>query len=305
MSAILDQRLTYTLKTFGSYTAGGRIAHVTEGEPVRVQFTRQASMDVDPRGHFAIEHAYVQYFVPANRNAQPPVLLVHGGGMSGSCWESTLDKRRGWLQQLLLRGYEVHVVDAMERGRAGFAPGHWEGEPFLRSMEEAWLLFRIGSAENFFNRIPFDKQRFPVDQLEGFARSFVPRWTSTTSLQVSALIAVLQRTGPSIVICHSQGGEIVFDAHNSNPELFAEIVALEPSNFPARAEVLSGTPTRILAGDYLDINPQWIERHSEWIKLCSEPGVELIGSDQLGRGNSHMLMLDNNSEIVLDYALQR
>ncbi len=69
------------------------MAHVTEGEPVRVQFTRQAGIDVDPRGHFAIEHAYVQYLVPTNKNHYPPVALVHGGGLSGSGWETTPNNR--------------------------------------------------------------------------------------------------------------------------------------------------------------------------------------------------------------------
>ncbi len=193
----------------------------------------------------------------------------------------------------------------MERGRAGFAPGHWEGGPLLRSMEEAWSLFRVGSAKRFSSRIPFDGQRFPIDQLEHFARSFVPRWTTTTNIQVNVLIAVLEHTGPAIVVCHSQGGELVFDAHSSNPNLFAEIIALEPSNYPETATCLAGTPTRILIGDYLDMNPQWMQRYSESVKLCSDSGVKLIGPDQYGNGNSHMLMMDSNSDDILDYALQR
>ncbi|MEM8554982.1 MAG: hypothetical protein AAGF71_09195 [Pseudomonadota bacterium] len=158
--------MVYSLQTFGSYTVGGRVAQVTEGDPYDVQFTRTASYTVDPHGHFAIEHAYVQFFVPEHRNGAPPVVLVHGGGMTGSCWDTTPDGRPGWLQGLIARGYEVHVVDNVERGRAGFAPGHWDGEPLLRSMEEAWHLFRIGPPEGFADRRAFAGQLFPVAHLE-------------------------------------------------------------------------------------------------------------------------------------------
>ena len=119
--------LTYHLKEFGSYTVGGRLHKVTTGIPKTVHFTRTASFEVDPRGHFAVEQAYVQYFIPENRNAEPPIVFVHGGGMSGSCWDKTPDGRPGWLHLALDRGYEVHVIDNVERGRAGFAPGLWGG----------------------------------------------------------------------------------------------------------------------------------------------------------------------------------
>ena len=204
--------MSYSLRDFGSYTAGGRVIEVTEGAPYTVQFTRSASFEVDPRGHFAVEHAYVQYFIPEARRDAPPVVLVHGGGMTGSCWETTPDGRKGWLHHLLQMGYEVHVVDAVERGRAGFAPGLWEGEPILRSLEEAWYLFRIGPKEAFARRQPFARQRFPVAKFESFCRSFVPRWLVKTPLQVSGLLAVLNSIGPATVNCHSQGAEVNLDA---------------------------------------------------------------------------------------------
>ena len=295
--------MTYRLRDFGSYTAGGHLHRVTEGEPRHVQFTRTASYEVDPRGHFAVEHAYVQYFVPEDRNTEPSVVLVHGGGMSGSCWETTPDGRPGWLHLLLRRGYEVHVVDNVERGRAGFAPGLWSGEPLLRSLEEAWVLFRIGPREGFATRTPFDGQRFPVARFDAFAQSFVPRWLTTTALQTDALLAVLERTGPATVICHSQGGEIVFDAHARRADAFAAIIAVEPSGFPETAQELCGTPLTLVAGDYLDVGLHWRTRHAAWQALARDPAVKMIGADRIGPGNTHMLMADGNSEAVLDHVL--
>ena len=295
--------MAYTLRQFGSYFVGGRVAEVTEGEPRTIQFTRTNSFEYDPKGHFAIEHAYVQFFEPEARNAKPPVVLVHGGGMSGSCWETTPDGRPGWLHLLLDRGYEVHVVDATERGRAGFAPAHFDGTPILRSMEEAWSLFRIGTKENFGLRRPFENQQFPVANFIEFAKCFVPRWLSTTPLQVNALISVLHRTGPAIVICHSQGGEIAFDAFAQEPQLFEAIIALEPSGNPAVGADFTQTPTHIVAGDFLDINQMWKDRRKVWQSLAAVEGVTFSGPERLGAGNSHMLMMDLNSDHVLDVVL--
>ena len=300
--------MTYRLRDFGSYTVGGRVMQVTEGTPRTVSFTRSASYEIDPRGHYAVEHAYVQYFIPVDRCPGPPVLLVHGGGLSGSCWETTPDGRPGWLHSLLARGYEVHVIDNVERGRSGFAPGFWEGEPVLRTLEEAWTLFRIGPPEGFATRTAYPGQLFPVESFDTFARSFVPRWLTTSPLQVSAIVAVLERIGPALVICHSQGGELTFDAHREAPQLFHGIVALEPSGLPNVARDLAGIPLALCIGDFLDTAPLWIERKRAWNALAEELAMvggaaTLLAQDDLGEGNSHLLMMDSNSELTLDQVL--
>ncbi len=297
--------MTYRLSDFGSYTAGGRTHEVTEGTPTAVQFTRMTESLVDPRGHFAVEHAYVQYFVPEERRPGPPVLLVHGGGLSGSCWDTTADGRPGWLQLLLADGYEVHVLDNAERGRSGFAPGLWEGDPILRSLEEAWTLFRIGSPEGFASRTPYPGQLFPVEAMEAFARTFVPRWLTTTPILTDAMVAVLRRLKRALVICHSQGGEITFDAYNLAPECFDGIIAIEPSGLPDNPTDLRSLPCVLATGDFLTIDRRWRERSDCWLDFVSDlerisaPIRHLTSENTFGPGNSHMLMTDTNSADVL------
>lgn len=303
--------MSYTLGDFGSYTVGGRLHHVREGEPREVQFTRAVSYRIDPRGSFAVEHAYVQYFVPKPRRPGPPVVLVHGGGMSGACWETTPDGRPGWLHLLLRRGYEVHVLDNTERGRAGFAPGLWEGDPALRSLEEAWSLFRIGTPQNFADRRTFDGQKFPAGSLEVLARSFVPRWFSTSAIQTENLRALLARTGPAIVICHSQGGEIVFDALSGNPELAQAVIALEPSADPRSDGDLHRLPLVLVAGGFLETEAFWRSRLDAWRQVTSALNGRthrscLLETDKcMGSGHSHMLMMDHGNDKVLDLCLDR
>lgn len=300
----------YHLADFGSYTIGGHIHTVSEGTVQTVNFTRDISYQSDPRGDFAIAHSYVQYFIPSQRNQSPPIVLVHGGGMSGACWERTPDGRSGWLHLLLQRGFEVHVIDLVERGRSGFAPQVFVGEPILRSMNEAWALFRLGKAQDFTTRVAFNHCQFPITHLGSLAQTFVPRWLSTSEFQVAALTALLNKLGHCSIICHSQGGEISYDAASQVPANVNAIIAIEPSSTPQSLDAFSSIPFVIVQGDYLSINDTWrsrtecwnstianLSRHNQNARLIDLPSA-------LGPGNTHFPMHDKNSEACLDTLLQ-
>lgn len=291
--------MTYSLRDFGSYTVGGRLVTVS-GRPRReVSFTPSTRYMHDPNGTFAAEAAYVQYFVPERRRDRPPVVLLHGGGMTGSIWESTPDGRKGWLHHLLDRGLEVHVVDNVERGRAGWIPGLWPGEPVMRSLEEAWTLFRFGDTAGFDTRLAFPGQRFPVDCLEAFARGFVPRWTSTTDAQVTAFLALLERLGTASIVCHSQGGEIALRALAAAPARVAAVVAIEPSGTPVLPGSEALPPIRLLYGDYLSVDPIWEALLRGWTALAERHAdVSLLDLSDAFPGTSHMAMLDRGTEAV-------
>ena len=298
--------MAYRLRDFGSYTVGGRTHEVTQGRPREIAFTRKASYTYDPRGHFAVEQTYVQYFIPERRIDAPPMVLVHGGGMTGSTWETTPDGRPGWLHLLLDRGFAVHVVDLPERGRAGFAAGIWEEAPILRSAEEAWRLFRFGAPEDFARRQPFQGLQFPVAHFDSFMQRIVPRWLSTTAMQTAGLSHGLRRLKTATLICHSQGAEVAFDALRLAPGTLAGIIAVEPSSQPGDG---LECPLIILGGDNLDCADHWQVRGRAWAASCArlaEAGGAagyLCTAAEVAPGGSHFLMMDAHGAEVLDLAL--
>ena len=73
-------------------------------------------------------------------NAAPiPLLLWHGGGLSGVTYETTPDGREGWLNYFLRKGWSVYNSDAVERGRAGWAqyPDIFKGEPVFLTTSQS------------------------------------------------------------------------------------------------------------------------------------------------------------------------
>ena len=125
----------YALRDFGSFHVGGRTVSVSGEEKRMVRFTADLELEYDPNGDFLIEQVYVQFFIPAEQTFPHPLVLLHGGGLTGACWETTPDGRPGWLHDFLRQGFAVYVIDNVERGRSGFCAleGVWEGEPVMRT----------------------------------------------------------------------------------------------------------------------------------------------------------------------------
>lgn len=296
----------YTLRDFGSYTVGGRTIEIS-GKPIeQIYFTPSTAYEYNPNGLLRVEQAYVQYFVPERSNGQPPILLVHGGGMSGAMWETTPDGRKGWLHLLLEKGYEVHVIDNVERGRAGWHPDLWEGKPIVRTMQEAWTLFRIGSIDGFADRLAYPGQLFPVSSFDRFCSTFVPRWTSTLAIQSLVLEEVLCRLGTAHIICHSQGAQVAFEAAAKAAQYISRITALEPSGLPEPDAKRAALDVSLVFGDYMENDATWqalIERSKSYSEQSCDQ-VNWIDLTTVGlSGHSHMMMMDQGNAEILSVIL--
>ena len=136
------------LRGMGSFHIGGREA-VVAGKPVREVLLVPGGVParIDPNGTYQVEAMYVQYHLPATPRGAVPLLLWHGGGLTGVTWESTPDGREGWQQFFLRRGWDTYVSDAVERGRSGWAmtPEIFQGDPIFLTKGDPWERFRIGA----------------------------------------------------------------------------------------------------------------------------------------------------------------
>jgi hypothetical protein len=145
------------LRDMGSFHVGGRLVEIS-GKPVKeVTFTPGGvPAKVDPNGTYQVEQMYVQYFLPANEKGAYPLLMWHGGGLTGVTYETTPDGREGWLNYFLRKGWAVYNSDAVERGRAGWAqyPDIFKSEPVFLTTANPFERFRIGDGAGSYNPDP-------------------------------------------------------------------------------------------------------------------------------------------------------
>src|SRR5436853_3114952 len=112
----------YMVKEVGSFHIGGHTVTLTGLPTKEVSFSAgMPPIKVDPNGEFEAEQMYVQYVKLAQPKAKVPILLWHGGGLSGVTWETKPDGKPGWQQFFLNAGYDTYVSDAVERRRASWA----------------------------------------------------------------------------------------------------------------------------------------------------------------------------------------
>ena len=307
-----DSRLV--LRDMGSFHVGGRTA-VVSGKPVlEVRRTPGGPLTkVDPNGTYQVEQAYVQYFLPAQPRGAVPLLLWHGGGLTGASFETTPDGRPGWLNYFVGQGWDTYNADAVERGRAGFAsPEVFTGDPIFLTKTDPYERFRIGAgagsySETAAGRKPLEGNQFPMEGYDNFTRQLVPRWLSTDDAVTAAYVALLDKVCPCVLVVHSQGGLYAFRAAQARPEKVKAIVAVEPAGFgyADKAAALKDIPILAVYGDYFDVDKRWAtirENGMNFYGAIAKAGgsVKVVNLPQLGiRGNSHMLIMDrNNLEIA-------
>ena len=77
--------------------------------------------DLLHQGRFSTRPAgvYFDHLTPAPGTSRPTLVLVHGGGHTGSCWLRTADGRPGWAYRFAAAGYPVAVPDWPGHGRSG------------------------------------------------------------------------------------------------------------------------------------------------------------------------------------------
>jgi hypothetical protein len=97
------------VREIGSFHIGGRMIRV-DGLPMRDRISTPGGPvhRIDPNGEIIIGQMYVQYVHLLKPQAPSPLLLWHGGGLTGVTWESTPDGRPGWQMFFLRAGFDSH-----------------------------------------------------------------------------------------------------------------------------------------------------------------------------------------------------
>jgi pimeloyl-ACP methyl ester carboxylesterase len=302
------------LRDMGSFHVGGRVVEIT-GKPMReIMFSAGGvPASYDPNGQYQVEAMYVQYFLPQQRRGKYPLLMWHGGGLTGVTYETTPDGRDGWLNMFVRSGWDVYNSDAVERGRSGFAPPEvWPDEPVHLTKANPFERFRFGPGADAWNPEParikqFHGLQFPVEAYDNFARQFAPRWTGTDAAVIAAYIALVDKIGPSILLFHSQAGGFAFKVAEARPDLVKALIAIEPAvgGDKALAGTLKHIPVLMVYGDYIALDRRWPRMRQlghDYAEALRAAGgiVDVVNLPEAGiAGNSHMLMMDkNNAEVA-------
>jgi pimeloyl-ACP methyl ester carboxylesterase len=245
----LESNGTVVLKSVRGYHVGGRRVTLS-GLPSRdVQLVSGGPVfKSDPNGDHQVGQLYVQHFALEQPRAEHPLLLWHGGGLSGVTWETTPDGRSGWHEYFMRAGHDTYVSDAVERGRASWAryPQINSGEPEHRTINQAWGTFRFGP-EGGYETEPqrrrfFEDQRFPKNAIDQFAKQFVPRWTTSNTWIQSAYDELVNGVGPCVILAHSQGAAFAFNTAHAAPDIVKAIIVIEPGAAP---DPLQLDPSRV------------------------------------------------------------
>src|SRR3981189_2208425 len=214
------------LRDMGALQGGGRLVELS-GKPVKeVTFAPGGvPAKIDPNGTYQVEQMYGQYFLPANEKGAYPLLLWHGGGLTGVTYETTPDGREGWLNYFLRKGWAVYNSDAVERGRAGWAqyPDIFKSEPVFLTTANPFERFRIGDGGGSYDPDPAKRKlmpgsQFPNEGYENFVKQNVPRWTTNDDATIAAHTAAIDRVRPSTSRFPSQAGSFGFKGAQGGPD---------------------------------------------------------------------------------------
>lgn len=182
---------------------------------------------------------YAEFQIPSKQSHPWPIVMIHGGSQTGTNFTGTPDGREGWAQFFLRQGYATYVVDQAGRGRAAYQADLY-GPPAALNLETTQRQF---VAPERYNRWPqahlhtqWPGQGIPGDpSFDQFYASQVPSIQSFTlqqELNRDAILALLEKIGPSILLTHSQSGAFGWPVADARPDLVKAILAVEPNGPP-------------------------------------------------------------------------
>ncbi|WP_033610508.1 alpha/beta hydrolase [Lactiplantibacillus paraplantarum] len=316
------------IKAQGVFAAGG-IVQTASGtfDPIKGQMADDGQI----RHSY---HASIFYQIPADGNGKAITFLA-GYGQSKNGWMSTPDGRDGFSNLFLKKGYGVYLADQPRRGAAGQSsvPVEISAKPD----DLNWFTqFRMGLWPKFMSNSQFPQDEQSIDQ---FFRQMTPD-TGKIDFQVitQALVASLEKSGPSVLMTHSQGGVPgwMIGAASDN---VTGIIAIEPGSFffpenevPAKIDTkypmpvqgvgvpmatfnkLIQKPIVVYYGDNIPDEPSEVPAWDFWrgVKQQAHQFADVVNAhggdativylpDEDIHGNDHFMFQDLNNAVIADH----
>jgi len=192
---------------------------------------------------------YVEYRIPARKSHPYPIIMVHGGTMSGTNYTGTPDGREGWAQYFVRQGYAVYVVDQVGKGRSSYMEQTYGPTELVDSQNSqrryiAQEKYKLWPQAHLHTQWPGSEELDDpsVQQLLASQIPAIRDFTKQQMLNTPALIALLDKIGAAIIMVHSQAGAFGWPVADARPNLVKAILAIEPNGPPAYSVEFIGAP---------------------------------------------------------------
>jgi pimeloyl-ACP methyl ester carboxylesterase len=188
---------------------------------------------------YTVGQIYAEYMIPAEQRCPYPVIMVHGGTMSGTNYTGTPDGREGWAQDFVRAGYAVYVVDQVGKGRSSYYPSVYgpKAPTEMNNSQRRYIAqekHKLWPQAHLHTQWPgdgtFDDPA--VQQLVSSQLPSIVDFHRQQELNTAGLTALIDRIGPSILMVHSQAGTFGWPVADARPDKVKALLAIEPNGPP-------------------------------------------------------------------------
>lgn len=240
--------------------------------------------------------------------------MIPGLNLSSYIYVATPDGRTGWAQRFAAKGHDVYVInDPNFDWTKGFGVSPFTvptaGAPPANPsatrawQQDIWRRWGFGSSKGQ----PYPDTRFPTKDFAKFEAGY-PFVGKLRRSYPDAVIALLDKIGSAVLLAHSAGGPTALKAALARPKLVPTLVLVEPTGPPTAKDfpALAGKSMLGVYGDYIS------SRNQTSRKTGTEAAAALFNQNngvgkvislpeqQNVKGNTHLLMQDNNSDNIAD-----
>lgn len=191
-----------------------------------------------PGARFYDGQMFVEVILPKKVLHPYPVIMFHGAGQTNLNWLGTPDGRKGWADYFVEQGFAVYLAEQPARGRSAYHPSA-DGERRYHAIEDIESRFAGSNGKwataHLHTQWPEDGLTVGTEIFDQFASQQVEFLASNKKSQEMVFAAskeLLEKTGPAILLTHSQAGPFGWQIADAYPELVKGVVALEPSGPP-------------------------------------------------------------------------